>query len=410
MSTQHENATPSREIASKETSSQEGFEGGMVSATRPGDNQQHVQLAANASAPVQQLMATQAGAGNSPQVRQLKAMQAGVSAAIQRRENKTGLPDQLKSGVEGAPLQMMPWPSKKKEADKVKGKVNGTKWENAASESIQELYAWCKTVGQFEKIIANLDPSKWYDAKGSINIGEGTTFFGELDGAEGEEVQTLFQYHKSRATAPRVLQTYDDSTYAFPSTKATGLLRTAGIDTADHVRHGLRTAVGGVQVADKEHEKQTWERSTNRAVLKADELEAKHVKVREALEALEAAIVQLVSAKTTLNKEEAALALYNQNVAAMVALAQAIPSFANITGNPLANAIWQASVRNAGKNGYLEVDKTIYPKATVTRCNRGASSIFFCLDHDSSRQYSILKQPSYAWRGKPARQGYSLQC
>lgn len=300
---------------------------------------------------------------------------------------------------------MMPWPSKKKEADKVKGKVNGTKWENAASESIQELYAWCKTVGQFEKIIANLDPSKWYDAKGSINIGEGTTFFGELDGAEGEEVQTLFQYHKSRATAPRVLQTYDDSTYAFPSTKATGLLTTAGIITADHVRHGLRTAVGGVQVADKEHEKQTWERSTNRAVLKADELEAKHVKVREALEALEAAIVQLVSAKTTLNKEEAALALYNQNVAAMVALAQAIPSFANITGNPLANAIWQASVRNAGKNGYLEVDKTIYPKATViaaTGVLRAFSSAWTTI-HPDNTQY--LSNPHTPGGGNPQDKG-----
>ena len=100
MSSLHQNASPSRENAPKESATP-SFEGSMRSATRPGDNQQHVQLAANGSAQVQQFKALQSAANQGLPTRQMKAAQQGLTATVQRKENKTGLPDQLKSGVEG---------------------------------------------------------------------------------------------------------------------------------------------------------------------------------------------------------------------------------------------------------------------------------------------------------------------
>lgn len=62
-----------------------------------------LQAAANASPQVSQLRALQAAASNSPQVQQSAQLMQAVgqsTAPVQRKENKTGMPDQLKSGIE----------------------------------------------------------------------------------------------------------------------------------------------------------------------------------------------------------------------------------------------------------------------------------------------------------------------
>ncbi len=48
-----------------------------------------------------QLMRLQELANNSSQVLQYKALQQAANATFQRKENDTGLPDDLKAGVEG---------------------------------------------------------------------------------------------------------------------------------------------------------------------------------------------------------------------------------------------------------------------------------------------------------------------
>ena len=82
--------------------SESTMEQGGHSAALP-DAQRHaaVQLAANNSAPVKQLMAFQAAANTSRQVSQLKALQAAANPQpVQRKANDSGLPDDLRSGIE----------------------------------------------------------------------------------------------------------------------------------------------------------------------------------------------------------------------------------------------------------------------------------------------------------------------
>lgn len=63
-----------------------------------------LQAAANASPQVSQLRALQAGASNSPQVKETAQLMQAASLfsgpAVQRKENNTGMPDNLKSGIE----------------------------------------------------------------------------------------------------------------------------------------------------------------------------------------------------------------------------------------------------------------------------------------------------------------------
>ena len=93
------------QIAAPEDAGRQAIQ--MAANTRPEVLQQKsTQAAANASPAVRQLMAFQHAAGLSSHTTQLKAVQTAANATtmaqpLQRRENRTGLPDELKSGVEG---------------------------------------------------------------------------------------------------------------------------------------------------------------------------------------------------------------------------------------------------------------------------------------------------------------------
>jgi hypothetical protein len=105
MENQVEKAPQKHAPASGE-SSEASFESGSAMQLQAADHpnmiaQRKVQEAANSSLQVQQLKTLQLAANNSAQVQnalQLKA--AANSSPVQRKENNTGLPDNLKSGIE----------------------------------------------------------------------------------------------------------------------------------------------------------------------------------------------------------------------------------------------------------------------------------------------------------------------
>jgi hypothetical protein len=205
----------------------------------------------------------------------------------------------------------------------------------------------------------------WVDHKDFVTEHLRETFDSELDSSEGFQIASLFAYYKGKGAVQRVLQVYDASTYVFPSLKATQMMTAAGVGPADYTRSGLIPSIGRVHLADANHEKLRWEKETNNAALTMVERVNKNQEKNAALEVLGIEVGGLASDKTTLDQEEAAIALYNANVAQMVVLANTIPSFAAVTGNPLANAIWTTSVNNAGKTGYLQDSDTIHTKATL---------------------------------------------
>ncbi|HEX2898094.1 MAG TPA: DUF4157 domain-containing protein [Bacteroidia bacterium] len=75
----------------------EGF--GLTAEGPDGEAALQRQAAANASPQVGQLRSLQAAVNGSPQVQQFRKQQAAANT-VQRKENKTGMPDQLKSGME----------------------------------------------------------------------------------------------------------------------------------------------------------------------------------------------------------------------------------------------------------------------------------------------------------------------
>ncbi len=108
MENQVDKIRVSQQSASVESAEMEGLSGAPLQlklAERPEVvAQRKIQAAADESPEVQQLMALQQAANDSPQVAETRQLQAAANEATLPREgasvNRTGLPDQLKSGIE----------------------------------------------------------------------------------------------------------------------------------------------------------------------------------------------------------------------------------------------------------------------------------------------------------------------
>jgi hypothetical protein len=96
---QHQPAAPSHEGSSQELTTE--APGGLEAMGPDGGPALQRQQAANLSPQVSQLRSLQAALNSSSQVQQLrKTQEAATSVPVQRKENKTGMPDGLKSGIE----------------------------------------------------------------------------------------------------------------------------------------------------------------------------------------------------------------------------------------------------------------------------------------------------------------------
>lgn len=96
-------AAPSNAVANNTAT--QSANGGEKDIQPTESAQQLIHDIANDSAQVKQLRSIQDMANNSPQVKQLRAVQAMANdkdaGPVQKKENNTGLPDTLKSGIEG---------------------------------------------------------------------------------------------------------------------------------------------------------------------------------------------------------------------------------------------------------------------------------------------------------------------
>lgn len=347
-----------------------------------------------------------------PAVPVLQNKEAHDAGKLQEDVFSQTLPVQGKFEMQAAPTtnqtaQLVAWPTGRRA---VKPDGAGTLWEGEDESDIKALYEFCGSVEQFDKIIKAKSRGDWDGIKGLINsAAKKTEFLDGIDAAGADaDVVSFFTYFKARYAVARVLQVYDAGTYAFPGTKATELMNAKGIVPADYARAGLRAGVGAVEIADRAYSKQAWEKQANNAVLTAQERIDKNTLVGDALAALTLAVNTLHADKTALDAEEAAAAAYAANVAAMDANARALPAFAGVAGNALALKVWQCSVSNAGKTGYLQVDNTIYTKATVTAATTALHtfSTAYRAAYADGTQY--LSNPHTPGGGQPQdKQGHS---
>ena len=295
-------------------------------------------------------------------------------------------------------IQLMKWSTNKRKQPN----VGGSQWSDAEIEEVQELYEWCKNITQFNKIIAAITYDDWCAVESFIKDDNWVEFNDELASlSSSEEILELFQYFKIKNTQKRVLKTYDETTYDFPSEKAKELVVEAEMTLQDLQRGDLQGYVGTLAIHDKEYSKHAWEKQANSQVLTKDERPLKNAEIRSALEKMEIAVGELLVAKKHRDEELAAIKLHNDSVAAMVIEAATLPSFTGVTSNALAKDIWEASVVLAGKTGYLEVDTTVYPKATVTTATAFLRTFSFAW----TEKYSLgeyLKNPHCPGGGNPS--------
>jgi len=297
----------------------------------------------------------QSAADASPQIAQLSRLQHMASAAANNEAYAFVEPVAHGQSV----AQLMKWPKKAPN-------VSGSKWDGQDVEDIKDLYEWCQTKTQFNKIIDTLTYDQWFDVSGHIKDSNWAEFDSEIASVNNtESMLSLFAYFKVKNSKQRVLQEYDMSTYVFPSEKAKALVLEAGMTLQDLDRLDLKVDVGLVELHDREYSKLAWEKHANSEVLTPQERPLKNQAIESVRLEMVEAIKELLKTKNTKDKELAAIQLHNDNVADVLTKAATLPSFGGVTGNPLAKKIWEASVAMAGHSGYLEVDTTIHAKNTI---------------------------------------------
>ncbi|MCE7996387.1 MAG: DUF4157 domain-containing protein [Roseivirga sp.] len=290
-------------------------------------------------------------------------------------------------------FQLLPWPKKKD-----RPKCKDTSWEEEEDE-IKELYEWCNTREEFDLIIASMDYDKWSEIVAKYSERLHT----EMESISGlGEMASLIEFFdalKPKAPTPKV---YDMSTYTFPSDRLSTLIGTKGLTDENLESVGLRSFVGTLKLADQQYSKHSWEKTENSALMSLEERTEKNAEIADALEEVTTALDELCKEKTRLDAEAAAAALYALNVATMVTNATALPAFAGVNGNPLAKSIWEASVANAGKTGYIQVDDTIYPKATVTTATALLRTFSFAYTAVYPNGTQYLSNPHTPGGGNPS--------
>lgn len=268
------------------------------------------------------------------------------------------------------PVQLLVWPSGTK-----RPKCAGTSWAVKGSpdeileayDKIQELYEWMTDASILNKITSAMTYDEWYAKKGDVKA-ENMVEFNQLVLAapDSQKVIKAFDEFKVLNAAPKPVFVTYDAPYTKLSTAAKEMIVAKGMVVEEvQARPKLKSFLGLVMIADEEHVKHVEERKLNLAKYDADDRVIKNLKIEAAKEKLTQKINDLFEAEKALNTEEAAAQAKADAITDVDTKARLLPAFAGVAGNTLALAIWEASINFAGSSGYLEVDTTIYARATV---------------------------------------------
>lgn len=267
-------------------------------------------------------------------------------------------------------VQLLAWPSGTK-----RPKCAGTSWAVKGSpdeileayDKIQELYEWMTDVSVLNKITSAMTYDEWYAKKGDVkaeNMDEFNLLV--LEAPNSEKVVKAFDEFKVLNAAPKPVFVTYDVLYTDLSDAAEEMIVAKGMVVEEvQARPKLRSYLGLVMIADEEHVKHVEERKLNQAKYNADNRVAKNLQIEAAKGKLTQKINDLFEAEKALNTEEAAAQVKADAITDVDTKAHLMPSFAGVAANPLALAIWEASINFAGSSGYLEVDNTVYARAAV---------------------------------------------
>jgi hypothetical protein len=291
-----------------------------------------------------------------PAVQRLVHLQqvADGSPGVARLQQLSRLPPA--HAAAGQAAQRMPWPTGRK-ARSPKGE---DLWAEAETDELKELYEWCDTTDQFEAVMAAVTYDTWSGLKQVVKA-DMDNFASEVDA--GADLKGYFQ-SKKRSGASKAKPSYDPSTYAFCSGTVVRLLGERNLTRNDLDAPWANSFRELIEIADKAIAELEWRKQASAGGAKERGAVNKLIAEHEGRIAEQA---ELMAADKQSREQEAARTLARtQGIQAVETAAANIPAYAQVTANPLALAVWQAAKNFAGSSGYLEVSKTIYPKATVT--------------------------------------------
>lgn len=294
-----------------------------------------------------------------PAVQRLMELQQAAlfSPGVARLQQLQRLDDARATG--GHPLQRMKWPTGRK----ARPPVGEGLWTDEETEQIKELYEWCETDEQFKAVMGAVDFDTWSSLKAVVKK-DWKKFCSEVEAPE-----SLAGYFKSKkSSAPSKRQAaYDPSTYNFCSKNVIKIAGDKGLKLDDFEDARLKSFKELIEIEDRLIAELDWKKQAYSDGQQRGEIN-KEISERERL--ISEQVDLMVAKKGDLAAAAAKKLARDQGIAAVQAAADKIGKFADVRSNQLALAVWEAAKRHAGSSGYLEVDKTVYEKATVTTATK----------------------------------------
>lgn len=289
-------------------------------------------------------------------------------------------------------VQTMPWPAKKHRAALVAQLQEH--WSEATEGVTQAFYTWCSNEEDFKF----LPPKMTIEEAGAEMLKHpNSAVFRRENGITNEKTLSDYLVSKRKPAPVVAYTTYPEDSYTGPSEslrKELSELEITFEEIADISRHLLE----GLLTADKAGVAAKWEKENN-AGLSLQKRQELNQKIKEADEKIAELIRELGAEIAKQDAKEKGEAEKQKAITASRRLAEVLPSFAAVRANPLASAVWNASVSAAGKPGFVEVNKTIYPEAAV----RAATGLLRTFSNAWNATYGrtmFLKNPHCPGRGE----------
>lgn len=268
------------------------------------------------------------------------------------------------------PVQTMKWPNKAKDQTSILRIADGSLWEGSESHEIKELYEWSDDREMFEAILYSIAYLKW---KEFVNKSEmtGEKFREELNGLVTQEnIISFFEFFKKKNEKVIPWIRYEDKlVYKFPSDQLGSavkkLVTEDGIDI-NFERASVKLELADLEIADKELVKSEWEFQENKSNPDGDRVQNAKLRFKEAQKSASGALDNYIKETKNAIFDEEKLAKKKADVDSVNIFANTLKSFAPVVGNVLAKKIWDTTLNNAGKDGFVHVDEVVYKNVDVT--------------------------------------------